>query len=81
MSWHTFQAADGSGQTYGSFEAFYIGNDGSAYGFTYLDPDSGEELRPGWYWWACHPGCMPDSDPDGPYATEREAIQAGQDCP
>jgi hypothetical protein len=38
-------------------------------------------LQRGWYWWACHPGCMPDSDPDGPYATEREAIQAGQDCP
>lgn len=65
MSWHTFETEDG--QTYGRFEAFYMGN--------------GEELERGWYWWACYPGCMPDSEPDGPYATEREAIQAGQDCP
>ena len=81
MSWHTFEAQDGSGRTYGSFEAFYIGYDGSAYGRTYLNPGTGEELERGWYWWACHPGCIPDSEPDGPYPTEREAIQAGQDCP
>ena len=46
MSWHTFQTEDG--REYGSFEAFYIGNDGSAYGFTYLDPDTGEETVVEW---------------------------------
>ena len=30
--------------------------------------------EPGWYWWSCFPGCMPDSDPIGPFATEEEAI-------
>ena len=79
MSWHTFEAYDGS--EFGSYEAFYLGNDGSTYGRHYFDRETGEELERGWYWWACHPGCIPDSEPDGPYAIEREAIQAGQDCP
>jgi hypothetical protein len=39
----------------------------------WLDGDN--ELRePGWYWWACFPGCMPDSDPVGPFDTEAEAL-------
>jgi hypothetical protein len=33
----------------------------------------------GWYWWPCFPGCLPDSDPMGPYATEAEAINAAQE--
>lgn len=28
----------------------------------------------GWYWWACFPGCMPDSDPNGPFNTSRQAF-------
>jgi hypothetical protein len=28
----------------------------------------------GWYWWACFPGCIPDSDPYGPFESEAEAI-------
>ena len=31
----------------------------------------------GWYWWTCFPGCLPDSDPFGPFATETEAVEAG----
>ena len=31
----------------------------------------------GWYWWACFPGCLPDSDPFGPFESERAAID---DC-
>ena len=34
-----------------------------------------ESLEPGWYWWACFPGCLPDSDPVGPFDTEAEAIE------
>src|SRR5262245_16664866 len=30
--------------------------------------------EPGWYWQACFPGCLPDSEPNGPFATEQEAI-------
>lgn len=29
---------------------------------------------PGWYWWSCCPGCLPDSDPFGPFETEAEAL-------
>ena len=31
-----------------------------------------------WYWY-CLPGCLPDSDPIGPFATEEEAIAAAQE--
>ncbi len=28
-----------------------------------------------WYWWACFPGCLPDTDDAlGPFDTEDEAI-------
>lgn len=26
-----------------------------------------------WVWWNCQPGCLPDSDPFGPFETETEA--------
>lgn len=29
--------------------------------------------EPGWYWWSCHPGCLPDSDPIGPFQSAEEA--------
>jgi len=28
-----------------------------------------------WYWQACYPGCLPDSDPFGPFDSEDEARQ------
>lgn len=36
-------------------------------------------MRSGWYYWSCFPGCLPDSDPIGPYDTEAEAIAAAQE--
>jgi hypothetical protein len=33
----------------------------------------------GWYWQACFPGCLPDSEPNGPFDTENEAIEAAQE--
>jgi len=36
--------------------------------------DDGE----GWYWWLCFPGCLPDSDPVGPFATEADALADAQ---
>jgi hypothetical protein len=30
--------------------------------------------EPGWYWWSCFPGCLPDGDPIGPFATEAECV-------
>ncbi len=31
-----------------------------------------------WYWWSCFPGCLPDGEPNGPFATEAEAIADAQ---
>ena len=33
----------------------------------------------GWYWWSCFPGCLPDGDPNGPFATQAEAIADAQE--
>lgn len=36
-----------------------------------------ERLRPtfiGWFYWSCFPGCLPNSDPIGPFDTEDEAL-------
>jgi hypothetical protein len=41
----------------------------------FVDPCPG----PGWYWWPCFPGCLPDSDPMGPFGTEAEALADAQD--
>ena len=32
----------------------------------------------GWYWQSCFPGCLPDSDPVGPFDTEEEALADAQ---
>ena len=32
-----------------------------------------EQIRGGWYWWSCFPGCLPDSDPIGPHDTYDQA--------
>ena len=44
----------------------------------WVDED-GDVLPAGWYYWTCLPGCLPDSDAMGPYATEAEAIEAARD--
>jgi hypothetical protein len=36
-------------------------------------------LGAGFYWQPCFPGCLPDADPIGPFATEAEAIQDAQE--
>ena len=37
--------------------------------------DEGDAYPEGWYYWACFPGCLPDSGPIGPFETEEEAIE------
>jgi hypothetical protein len=39
-----------------------------------------EELRViiqhvGWFYWFCMPGCMPDTEPIGPFDSEAEALE------
>ncbi len=41
--------------------------------------DDGSPEQPGWYWWACFPGCLPDGDPIGPFDTEAEALADARD--
>jgi hypothetical protein len=38
-----------------------------------LEDENGEPVEPGFYWWSCSPGCIPDGEPIGPYDTEHEA--------
>jgi hypothetical protein len=30
---------------------------------------------PGWYWWACYPGCLPDGEAFGPFPTSYRAYR------
>lgn len=39
-----------------------------------LTDDDGDPLPAGWFWWSCFPGCLPDSDPFGPFASQQEAL-------
>jgi hypothetical protein len=38
-----------------------------------------EPNEPGWYWWACFPGCMPEGDAMGPFDTEEDALADARD--
>ena len=31
-------------------------------------------LEDGYYWWPCFPGCLPDGEPVGPFASQDEAL-------
>ena len=37
--------------------------------------EDGELIESGWYYWFCFPGCLPDSDPYGPFDSEEEALE------
>lgn len=39
---------------------------------------AGHHEHVGWYWQACFPGCLPDSDPMGPFDTEAKALADAQ---
>lgn len=30
---------------------------------------NGQTTGPGWYWWYCQPGCLPDGEAAGPFET------------
>lgn len=60
--YHKFRGDDGS--EYGSFEVFQE----TERCFT------GEDvMEPGWYWWSCFPGCLPDGEQHGPFPTAEGA--------
>lgn len=41
--------------------------------------EGGKPCEPGWYWHACLPGCLPDSDSFGPFDTSEAAYHDALD--
>lgn len=41
-----------------------------------------DAFTPGWYYWFCFPGCLPDSEPMGPFPTHAEssALRTTRSC-
>ena len=67
--WHCFHSEEDQ-HPYGSFRVYW--HDGG-YIETADDPGVDIETRKGWYWQAQYPGCLPDSDACGPFASSRQA--------
>jgi len=57
-----------------NFEWFHVTETETETGDVFHDEVDGEYLGDGWYGWFCLPGCLPDSEPYGPYETEQELI-------
>lgn len=57
-------------------EVFYVSPEQAANRVSRYDDGSSDDCtEPGWYYWACFPGCLPDGDPIGPFTTEDEALE------
>jgi hypothetical protein len=66
---------------YGSFEVFKLDKQDIEQWNHDQDIEAvmdGTPYTPGFYWWACFPGCLPDGEASGPFATEDEAIADAQ---
>ena len=63
-------------EPHGSFEVFWHDGEADSEGtwqvFEHIHMGD-TSWRVGWYWWACFPGCLPDSEFFGPFATSRQA--------
>lgn len=74
--YHQFHAEE-SQEPYGGLEVFWqnqtVPLDGLSDGGEPYEDD--ELTAAGWYWWACFPGCLPDSDASGPFASSRQALE------
>ena len=36
-------------------------------------------IEGGWFYWYCFPGCLPDSEPVGPFKSHAKALKAARD--
>lgn len=68
--YHSFQRQDIAGESigedaFGSFEVFWHAGD--------------DENQRGWYWQSCFPGCLPDSEANGPFETSADAFDNAND--
>ena len=66
--YHQFHAEE-TQEPYGSFEVVWHQDEPAP------ELATCRGKTPGWYWWACFPGCMPDGEPMGPFAYSRQAHQ------
>jgi hypothetical protein len=71
MSTHHF--TDTEGNEHWPVEVFYHGDHAPHHDGTPAVDDE-PAMEAGWYWWTCFPGCMPESDPHGPFDCEDDAI-------
>ena len=78
--YHQFHNDDG--EPYGSFEVFWDDADTGPWSDEPRNYDAdGEAVKPGWYWWSCFPGCLPESDAIGPFANSIDArYDADENC-
>lgn len=61
-------------------EVFYVSQDDCDEDARQTENEEGIDYTgPGWYWWACSPGCLPDGDPVGPFGSEEEALADARD--
>jgi hypothetical protein len=58
-------------------EVFYA-RQGELEFYNDADAESESASPAGWYWWHCFPGCLPDSDPYGPFETQADAVADSQ---
>ena len=60
-------------------ETFYLTNSEARAMFAELNDGSEDAddagFTAGWYYWFCLPGCLPDSEAMGPFASEDEALE------
>lgn len=61
--YHRFREP-GTHHDWGSFEVWWSGGATGRDGHGMANTE-----EPGWYWWTCFPGCMPDGESNGPFRT------------
>ncbi len=69
LGYHSFVDHEDPSLEYGCFEVFHV----SGKEARQLSRETGEEWRAGYYWWPCFPGCLPDSDRNGPFRSAKAA--------
>lgn len=60
-----------------AFAGYHTWGSGTSFEVFHVDAEhvqhSAEPTQVGWYWWPCHPGCLPDGDIAGPFLTAEGA--------
>lgn len=59
-------------------EVFYMSNEDISRESVYGSDEDRPYTTKGFYYWSCFPGCLPDSDPIGPFETQEAALADAQ---